>query len=191
MGNVNDVVFCCSQGEYPLLPGYQVGFELAPGVHVTCGLVLKPVPKEPKGSGFEPRMVFKVERRDGPRLVESMCASAGDPERCWKKVRDYFNSRTYGQFDTDVVFCLQIPSLLRRCARDAVPARFAQGSDPSSGVSSDDDRFDGIGAHLFGLESLQVLDLLKKARREWTASGDEYLIEKNVGVEGDGAVEFS
>ena len=72
-----------------------------------------------------------------------------------------------------------------------MPARFAQGSDPSSGVSSDDDRFDGIGAHLFGLESLQVLDLLKKARREWTASGDEYLIEKNVGVEGDGAVEFS
>ena len=89
------------------------------------------------------------------------------------------------------MFCLQIPSLLRRCARDAVPARFAQGSDPSSGVSSDDDRFDGIGAHLFGLESPIVLDLLKKARREWTASGDEYLIEKNVGVEGDGAVEFS
>ena len=73
-----------------------------------------------------------------------------------------------------------------------MPARFAQGSDPSSGVSvSDDDRFDGIGAHLFGLESPIVLDLLKKARREWTASGDEYLIEKNVGVEGDGAVEFS
>jgi hypothetical protein len=91
------------------------------------------------------------------------------------------------------VFCLQIPSLLRRCARDAVPARFAQGSDPSSGVSvSDDDRFDGIGAHLFGLESPIVLDLLKKARREWTAAGnDEHLIEKNVGEEGDGAVELS
>lgn len=90
------------------------------------------------------------------------------------------------------MFCLQIPSLLRRCARDAVPARFAQGSDPSSGVSvSDDDRFDGIGAHLFGLESPIVLDLLKKARREWTASGDEHLIvEKNVGEERDGAVEF-
>ena len=74
-----------------------------------------------------------------------------------------------------------------------MPARFAQGSDPSVGVSvSDDDRFDGIGAHLFGLESLQVLDLLKKARREWTAAGnDEYLIEKNVGEEGDGAVELS
>ena len=74
-----------------------------------------------------------------------------------------------------------------------MPARFAQGSDPSVGASvSDDDRFDGIGAHLFGLESLQVLDLLKKARREWAATGnDEYLIEKNVGVEGDGAVEFS
>ena len=90
------------------------------------------------------------------------------------------------------MFCLQIPSLLRRCARDAVPARFAQGSDPSSGVSvSDDDRFDGIGAHLFGLESPIVLDLLKKARREWTASGDEHLIvEKNVGEERVGAVEF-
>ena len=96
MGNVNDVVFCCLlQGEYPLLPGYQVGFELAPGVHVTCGLVLKPVPKEPKGSGFEPRMVFKVERRDGPRLVESMCASAGDPERCWKKVREFILIRAW------------------------------------------------------------------------------------------------
>mgnify|MGYP000868839848 FL=1 len=73
-----------------------------------------------------------------------------------------------------------------------MPARFAQGSDPSVGVSiSDDDRFDGIGAHLFGLESLEVLDLLKTARREWTAAGnDEYLIEKNVGEEGDGAVEF-
>ena len=45
-----------------------------------------------------------------------------------------------------------------------MPARFAQGSDPSVGVSvSDDDRFDGIGAHLFGLESPIVLDLLKKA----------------------------
>jgi len=33
---------------------------------------------------------------------------------------------------------------------------------------------------------------LKTARREWTASGnDEYLIEKNVGEEADGAVELS
>jgi hypothetical protein len=36
-----------------------------------------------------------------------------------------------------------------------------------------------------------VLDLLKRARREWAAAGnDEHLIEKNVGEEGDGAVEF-
>ena len=42
-----------------------------------------------------------------------------------------------------------------------------------------------------GWNRLMVLDLLKTARREWTAAGnDEYLIEKNVGEEGDGAVEF-
>ena len=57
---------------------------------------------------------------------------------------------------------------------------------------SDDDRFDGIGAHLFGLESPIVLDLLKTARRECTAAGnDEYLIDKNVGEEADVAVESS
>ena len=42
-----------------------------------------------------------------------------------------------------------------------------------------------------GWNRSSVLDLLKTARREWTAAGnDEYLIEKNVGEEGDGAVEF-
>ena len=103
-------VFVSADGEreYPLLPGYQVSFELSPGVHVACRLALEAVAREPKGRGFEslrpvfdPRVAFRVERRDGPRVVESCCAQAGDPERCWRKV----------------------PSLMRRCAVDAAPSR--------------------------------------------------------------------
>ena len=131
--------------EYPLLPGYQVSFEAAPGVHVACRLALEAVKREPKGRGFDPYMAFRVERRDGPRVVESCCAQAGDPERCWRKV----------------------PSLMRRCAVDAAPGRVIKGEINSKGG----DRFEGLGAHLFGLESREVLELLRGHRRAMGSAG--------------------
>ena len=155
-------VFVSADGEreYPLLPGYQVSFELSPGVHVACRLALEAVAREPKGRGFEsrvrpvfdPRVAFRVERRDGPRVVESCCAQAGDPERCWRKV----------------------PSLMRRCAVDAVPSRTLGvceklNREARSGV----DRFEGLGAHLFGLESREVLELLRGHRRAMASAGGE------------------
>ena len=92
-------------------------------------------------------MAFRVERRDGPRVVESCCAQAGDPERCWRKV----------------------PSLMRRCAVDVAHVRLAAGTASSSGG----DRFEGLGAHLFGLESREVLELLRGHRRAMASAGGE------------------
>ena len=92
-------------------------------------------------------MAFRVERRDGPRVVESCCAQAGDPERCWRKV----------------------PSLMRRCAVDAAPGRVIKGEINSKGG----DRFEGLGAHLFGLESREVLELLRGHRRAMASAGGE------------------
>tara|TARA_B100000405_G_scaffold269941_2_gene208781 strand:- start:96 stop:722 length:627 start_codon:yes stop_codon:yes gene_type:complete len=142
-------VFVSADGEreYPLLPGYQVTFEAAPGVHVACRLALDAVAREPKGRGFDPYVAFRVERRDGPRVVESCCAQAGDPERCWRKV----------------------PSLMRRCAVDVAHVRLAAGTASSSGG----DRFEGLGAHLFGLESREVLELLRGHRRAMASAGGE------------------
>ncbi len=145
-------VFVSADGEreYPLLPGYQVSFEAAPGVHVACRLALEAVAREPKGRGFDPYVAFRVERRDGPRVVESCCAQAGDPERCWREV----------------------PSLMRRCAVDVARVRLAAGA-ATAEVSSGGDRFEGLGAHLFGLESREALELLRGHRRAMASAGGE------------------